>query len=113
MGEGRAMRLATRDFYARDHDGDTISTKKNRRAGPGNRRSIDQDPRASLAHYDYVLGTTGRGSEREAHGENGTPKHGQDISAITWVKYRENSRSKNFRNLDPNGRVQSNDGGFY
>ena len=63
MGEGRAMRLATRDFYAMGHDGDTSSIRtfgaRGREIGAKSTRIHD----ANLALYDSVLGTTDRGPE--------------------------------------------------
>ena len=113
MGEGRAMRLATRDFYAMGHDGDTSSIRTFGARGREIGAKSTRFHHLSLAPYDSVLGTTDRGSEKEAHGENGTPKHGQELTAITWVKYQKNTRPKNFRKMDPNGRVQINDRSFY
>ena len=84
-----------------------------RRTGPKIRaKSIwYHDP--NLAYQNSVLGTTDRGPEQETHRENGTPKHGQEVTAITWVKYQKNIRPKNFQKLDPNGRVKILDRSFY
>ena len=63
MGEGRAMRLATRDFYAMGHDGDTSSIRTfGARGGEIGAKSIWYHD-LNLAYYDSVLGTTDRGPE--------------------------------------------------